>query len=163
MSQRISALPKTVLMTRSSTSMSPIQRPRSRLTASQISSCMQRCAVCKKQKQRDGQNSLRDRHQKDRHNSIANCIPQAYTLKLFQLRLGLRCVPTVDQPLRRPVLRRCILASCIAMSSCSSKDHPQDLPFTQTLSMNLISPLDPTRANSHPVLESSIHAPLREE
>lgn len=39
----------------------------------------------------------------------------------------------------------------------------QDLPLTQDLSMNHLTPLDPTRDVTQPVLESSRHAPLPEE
>ncbi len=39
----------------------------------------------------------------------------------------------------------------------------QDLPLTQQMSINTLSPLDPTRGLTSPVLESSRHQPLPEE
>src|ERR1700678_730161 len=39
----------------------------------------------------------------------------------------------------------------------------QDLPLTQDLSINQLTPLDPTRNRTQPSLESSRHAPLPEE
>lgn len=39
----------------------------------------------------------------------------------------------------------------------------QDLPLTQELSINQLTPLDPTRNLTQPVLESSRHTPLAEE
>jgi len=41
--------------------------------------------------------------------------------------------------------------------------YGQDLPLTQDLSINQLTPLDPTRSLTQPVLESSRHTPLPEE
>jgi alpha-L-rhamnosidase len=53
--------------------------------------------------------------------------------------------------------------SCLALSLSTTLCCAQDLPLTQSLSVNHISPLDPTRGLTHPVLESSHHTPLPEE
>ena len=39
----------------------------------------------------------------------------------------------------------------------------QDLPLTQTLTMSQVSPLDPSRGVTAPVMESKIHTPLPEQ
>ena len=39
----------------------------------------------------------------------------------------------------------------------------QDLPLTQTLTMSHVSPLDPSRGVTAPVMESKIHTPLPEQ
>ena len=39
----------------------------------------------------------------------------------------------------------------------------QDLPLTQTLTMSHVSPLDPSRGVTAPVMESKIHTPLAEQ
>jgi len=39
----------------------------------------------------------------------------------------------------------------------------QDLPLAQTLTMSQVSPLDPSREVTAPVMESKIHTPLPEQ
>jgi alpha-L-rhamnosidase len=52
-----------------------------------------------------------------------------------------------------------VLAALLGANSLCA----QDLPLTQVLMPSKVTPLDPTRAIAHPVLESSIHTPLAEE
>jgi alpha-L-rhamnosidase len=55
------------------------------------------------------------------------------------------------------------LGCCVALPVWTGVSQGQDLPLTQQLSINTITPLDPTRAVTQPVLESSRHTPLPEE
>lgn len=56
------------------------------------------------------------------------------------------------------------LAGLLACGGLLPRDAgAQDLPLTQSQTMSTLSPLDPTRDVTSPVLESSIHTPLPEE
>ncbi len=54
------------------------------------------------------------------------------------------------------------LATLTAASFCLLAPA-QDLPLTQAMSMSKVSPLDPTRNLTNPVLQSTLHTPLPEE
>ena len=53
-------------------------------------------------------------------------------------------------------------AVCVTLISAGFV-KAQDLPLTQELVPSTVSPLDPTRSIAQPLLESSIHTPLKEE
>ena len=55
------------------------------------------------------------------------------------------------------------LAGVMAVVVLAGMAWGQDLPLTQEQTMNQISPLDPTRSVSAPMLESKRHTPLQEE
>src|ERR1035441_6689364 len=55
------------------------------------------------------------------------------------------------------------LAGVMAVVGVAGMAWGQDLPLTQEQTMNQISPLDPTRSVSAPMLESKRHTPLQEE
>ena len=52
---------------------------------------------------------------------------------------------------------------CVTALVCARIGMPQDLPLTQKLSANQITPLDPTRSVKRPLLESTLHTALPEE
>src|SRR5580704_17521312 len=56
-----------------------------------------------------------------------------------------------------------VIPCCIAVATWGGSARGQDLPLTQSLSINQLAPLDPTRNLTQPVLESSGHTPLLEE
>ncbi len=56
------------------------------------------------------------------------------------------------------------LGVCAAVLAAAwANTGAQDLPLTQTLTMSHVSPLDPSRGVTAPVMESKIHAPLPEQ
>jgi hypothetical protein len=57
----------------------------------------------------------------------------------------------------------CVIPCWLAVTAWGGIAHGQDLPLTQELSINQLTPLDPTRDLTQPVLESSRHTPLPEE
>jgi alpha-L-rhamnosidase len=59
--------------------------------------------------------------------------------------------------------RRVMCVISCWFGACAGLAYGQDLPLTQDLSINRLTPLDPTRNLTQPVLESSRHAPLPEE
>ena len=56
-----------------------------------------------------------------------------------------------------------VIPCCMVLTVGAGVGYGQDLPLTQQLSINQITPLDPTRDIAQPVLESSRHTPLPEE
>jgi alpha-L-rhamnosidase len=56
-----------------------------------------------------------------------------------------------------------VVPCCVALTVLTGVCHGQNLPLTQDLSINRVTPLDPTRNVAKPVLESSRHTPLPEE
>jgi alpha-L-rhamnosidase len=61
------------------------------------------------------------------------------------------------------VARRMSWVGWLAILAAATAMRAQDLPSAEDLSINAISPLDPTRGVTKPVLESSRHTPLQEE
>ena len=60
-------------------------------------------------------------------------------------------------------VKRGIAICAVCVMSVAGRTRAQDLPLTQTLTMSHVSPLDPTRGVTAPVMESSIHTPLPEQ
>ena len=58
---------------------------------------------------------------------------------------------------------RGIAVCAVCVMSVAGCTRAQDLPLTQTLTMSHVTPLDPSRGVSAPVLESKIHMPLPEQ
>ena len=56
-----------------------------------------------------------------------------------------------------------VIPCWLVVTAWAGVAHGQDLPLTQESSINQLTPLDPTRNLTQPVLESSRHIPLPEE
>ncbi len=60
-------------------------------------------------------------------------------------------------------VERGIAVCALCVMSVAGCMRAQDLPLTQTLTMSHVSPLDPSRGVTAPVMESKIHTPLAEQ